>query len=89
MRSNKHPNWTIEKNGNCYFMQHDQFKGYMIEVSQAKDGQWFGSILTEQKIQDLPGETEWLEAQINPMYAPIEEVKREVVKRGQYWQQAR
>ena len=88
MRSPKHPNWKIEKSGNAYYMEHDIYNTYLIEVTQTKAGEWYGAILTEQKIQDLPGQTDWLEAQSNPMYAPIEKVKSEVIKRGRYWELA-
>lgn len=91
MTSPKHPNWIIYKDevgGKVYWsMQHNDFSGYMIEVWESK-GKWVGQILSEQKIEGCPGETDWLPLQSNPFYSrALEDVKAEVIRRGTYWKE--
>jgi hypothetical protein len=91
LTSPRHPNWLIAKEDDRNFtMWHKDYKGYAIAVFN-HEGVWLGEILTEQKIKDFQPafgdpEMEWLPAQSNPMVGPVEKVKSEVLRRGQYWQ---
>jgi len=93
MTNPRHQDWIIYKDevGNDvnWSMQHKDYSGYMIEVWQSKnENEWVGQILTEQKLQWVTGlidDKEWLPAQVNPFDGPLEIVKSEVIRRGQYW----
>jgi len=91
MTSPRHQDWIIYKDDMgdhiLWAMQHKNYSGYMIEVWQS-NGEWIGQILTEQKLQWVTGlidDKEWLPAQVNPFDGPLEAVKAEVIRRGQYW----
>lgn len=86
IKSPKHPNWTIYKSDTGHWsMQHDQYQGYLMIVWENVHEQWMGEIWTEQVVEDLTDETDWMPAFSNPFEGTVEQVKREIVRRGQYW----
>lgn len=67
-------------------MQHDIYQNYFIYVWEDVNQVWNGEIETEQQIEDRPtGEVEWMPTINSPFEGPIEQVKREVIRRGVYW----
>lgn len=83
----QHPGWdasyTDEPGGRrSYDLRNPEYPGYLVDVTRDKDGNEYAEILTYQR---RGGEAPTWETPKSAFEGTVEEVKQEVIRRGEYW----